>query len=92
MRPENNFIIDEIKSRVDETPYVFVTEYTGMQVPQFAELRKRLSGAKAEHHVVKNTMLRHAMKDSELPDLTATWAARPPLSSAKATSARRRRC
>ena len=43
MRPEKNFIIDEIKSRVDQTPYVLLTDYTGMQVPQFNELRNRLA-------------------------------------------------
>ena len=69
MRPEKNFIIDEIKARVDKTPYVLLTDYTGMQVPQFAELRNRLSGAKAELRVVKNTLLRRALKDSNLPDL-----------------------
>ena len=69
MRPEKNFIIDEIKSRVDKTPYVLLTDYTGMQVPQFNELRNRLSGAKAELRVIKNTLLRRALKDSNLPDL-----------------------
>ena len=69
MRPEKNFIIDEIKARVDKTPFVLLTDYTGMQVPQFAELRNRLSGAKAELRVVKNTLLRRALKDSNLPDL-----------------------
>jgi large subunit ribosomal protein L10 len=69
MRPEKNLIIDEIKSRVDKTPYVLLTDYTGMQVPQFNELRNRLSGAKAELRVVKNTLLRRALKNSNLPDL-----------------------
>jgi large subunit ribosomal protein L10 len=69
MRPEKNFIIDEIKTRVDKTPYVLLTDYTGMQVPQFNELRNRLTGAKAELRVIKNTLLRRALKDSNLPDL-----------------------
>jgi len=69
MRPEKNLIINEIKTRVDKTPYVLLTDYTGMQVPQFNELRNRLSGANAELRVVKNTLLRRALKDSNLPDL-----------------------
>jgi large subunit ribosomal protein L10 len=69
MRPEKNLIISEIKARVDKTPYVLLTDYTGMQVPQFNELRNRLSGAHAELRVVKNTLLRRALKDSNLPDL-----------------------
>jgi len=69
MRPEKNLIIDEIKSRVDRAPYVLLTDYTGMQVPQFNELRNRLSGAKAEYRVVKNNLLRRALQGSNLPDL-----------------------
>ena len=69
MRPEKNLIVKEIKSRVDQTPYVLLTDYTGMQVPQFNELRNRLAGAKAELRVVKNTLLRRALADSGMPDL-----------------------
>ncbi len=69
MRPEKNLVISEIKARVDKTPYVLLTDYTGMQVPQFNELRNRLFAAKAELRVVKNTLLRRALKDSNLPDL-----------------------
>jgi large subunit ribosomal protein L10 len=69
MRPEKNLIIDEIKTRVDRAPYVLLTDYTGMQVPQFNELRNRLSGANAEYRVVKNNLLRRALQGSNLPDL-----------------------
>ena len=69
MRPEKNLIIDEIKTRVDRAPYVLLTDYTGMQVPQFNELRNRLSGANAEFRVVKNNLLRRALQGSNLPDL-----------------------
>ena len=69
MRPEKNLIIKEIQTRVDKTPYVLLTDYTGMQVPQFNELRNRLSGANAEFRVVKNNLLRRALQGSDLPDL-----------------------
>lgn len=69
MRPEKNLLIDEIKARVDRTPYVLLTDYTGMRVDQFNELRNRLSAAHAEYRVVKNTLLRRALQGSNLPDL-----------------------
>jgi len=69
MRPEKNFIIDEIKTRVDRAPYVLLTDYTGMHVGQFNDLRNRLSGANAEFRVVKNNLLRRALQGSNLPDL-----------------------
>ena len=69
MRPEKNLVINEIKARVDKTPYVLLTDYTGMQVPQFNELRNRLTGANAEYRVVKNNLLRRALQGSNLPDI-----------------------
>src|SRR5579862_3921626 len=68
MRPEKQLIVDDLKKQVGGSPFVIVTEYQGMTVEQFGELRKRLRVAKAEYHVTKNTMLRHAMKAAELPD------------------------
>ena len=65
MRPEKNLIIDEIKTRVDRAPYVLLTDYTGMHVEQFNELRNRLSGAHAEFRVVKNNLLRRALAGLE---------------------------
>src|SRR5260370_1658783 len=38
-----------------------------MKVDDFSELRKRLAGAGAEIHVVKNSFLRRAMADSGFP-------------------------
>ena len=69
MRPEKNVIISEIKARVDHAPYVLLTDYTGMHVEQFNELRNRLSGANAEYRVVKNNLLRRALEGSNLPDI-----------------------
>jgi large subunit ribosomal protein L10 len=69
MRPEKQLIVDDLKKQVGASPFVILTEYKGMTVQQFAELRKRLRGAKAEYHVAKNTMLRHAIKAAELPEM-----------------------
>ncbi|HTS19981.1 MAG TPA: 50S ribosomal protein L10 [Verrucomicrobiae bacterium] len=68
MRPEKQLIVEDLKKQMGASPFVILTEYKGMTVGQFAELRKRLRGAKAEYHVAKNTMLRHAFKAAELPD------------------------
>ena len=68
MRPEKQLIVEDLKKQIGASPFVILTEYKGMTVQQFAELRKRLRGAKAEYHVAKNTMLRHAVKAAELPD------------------------
>ena len=46
-----------------------MTEYTGMNVLQFSELRSRLAGAGAQCRVVKNTFLRRAAAEVGYPDL-----------------------
>jgi len=69
MHPAKTSIVDEIKTWLDDSPYVIVTDYTGMTVDQFTELRTRLSEKDAECHVVKNTFLRRALSDAGLPDL-----------------------
>jgi large subunit ribosomal protein L10 len=53
---------------------VLVTEYRGMKVSDFSELRSRLAPAGAEVHVVKNNFLRRAMADSGFPDVGDEFA------------------
>ncbi|MEO0453019.1 MAG: 50S ribosomal protein L10 [Verrucomicrobiota bacterium] len=62
-------IVEDIKSWLDQSPYLIVTEYTGMTVDQFSELRTRLRSAESELHVVKNTLLKRALSDAGYPDL-----------------------
>ena len=69
MRAEKKLIVDELSKQVGASPFVLMTDYTGMTVSQFADLRKKLRGVHAECHVVKNTMLRHAAKSAGLPAL-----------------------
>lgn len=69
MRPEKTSIITEIQSKVNASPFVLLTEYTGMRVDHLSELRKRLRATGAEYRVVKNNLLRRALKDANLPEL-----------------------
>jgi large subunit ribosomal protein L10 len=69
MNPDKKIIIDALQEQVNNSPYIIVIDYTGMTVPQFSELRNRLSAAGAECHVAKNSYLRKAMVDAGLPDL-----------------------
>ena len=69
MRTEKKNIVEEIREKIRTSPFVLVTDYTGMSVPQFAELRKRLQASGARYTVVKNTMLRIAAKELGLPSV-----------------------
>ncbi|MFZ4716209.1 MAG: 50S ribosomal protein L10 [Chthoniobacterales bacterium] len=71
MRPEKPTIVEDVKLRLANSPFLIIVEYGGMNVDHFAELRTRLSGAGASITVVKNTFLRRSIKDAGLPELDA---------------------
>src|SRR6201998_1232474 len=69
MRPEKATIVADLCTKLNQSPFLIVTEYTGMNVLQFSELRTRLAGAGAQCRVVKNTFLRKAAAQVGYPDL-----------------------
>ena len=69
MRPEKVNIVEDLLTKLNASPFLFVTDYTGLRVDQFSEFRTRLAGAGARCHVVKNTFLRRAAKNAGLPEL-----------------------
>jgi large subunit ribosomal protein L10 len=71
MRPEKPTIVEDVKLRLNNSPFLIVVEYGGMNVNHFAELRNRLGGAEASLTVIKNTFLRRSIKDAGLPELDA---------------------
>jgi large subunit ribosomal protein L10 len=69
MRPEKTMIVEDLSARLNQSPFLIVTEYTGMNVVQFSELRSRLSNAGARCKVVKNTFLRKAVTGIGFPEI-----------------------
>jgi large subunit ribosomal protein L10 len=69
MRPEKASIVSELSQALKRSPFVLVTDYRGMKVADFGELRNRLAPARAEVHVVKNNFLKLAMADSGFPEV-----------------------
>ncbi len=69
MRPEKANIVSELSAKLDQSPFVLVTDYQHMKVDQFDELRNRLAPAGAQVRVVKNSFLKRAMAASGLPEV-----------------------
>ena len=69
MRPEKADIVSDLSEKLNGSSFMLVTDYQKMKVPQFGELRNRLSPAGGEIHVVKNSFLKRAMASSGLPDV-----------------------
>jgi len=69
MHPAKASIVEDIASRLNASPFLFVADYTGLKVTQFSELRNRLFAVGAQFHVVKNTFLRRALVGAGMPEI-----------------------
>lgn len=58
MNPDKKIITDQLLTRVNTSPFLLVVDYTGMTVPQFNEVRKRLKVTGATLHVTKNSYVK----------------------------------
>ncbi len=74
MRPEKAFIIEDLQQRFQASPFVFIADYSGLKVAEFAKLRDRLVEAGARCQVVKNSFLRRATTAVGLPDVADHFA------------------
>ncbi|MCP5522802.1 MAG: 50S ribosomal protein L10 [Verrucomicrobiales bacterium] len=71
MRPEKQALAQEYLARLHASPFVITVNYQGLNVAQFAELRRRLAEKGSEAHVVKNTIFRLAAREAGLPEFSA---------------------
>ena len=69
MRAEKQAISSDYIARLTASPFFIVVDYTGLKVGPMTELRKRLRGAGAEIHIVKNTIFRLAAKEAGVADI-----------------------
>lgn len=74
MRAEKKFLTNEYVARLNASPFFIVVGYQGLKVSHLSELRKRLTQAGAEVHVVKNTIFNVAAKEAGLADLNGSLA------------------
>ena len=68
---DKTIIIDDLKAKVNASPYLLVIDYAGVTVPEFTKLRAALAAAGASCVVAKNTFMAKAIVDAGLPDITA---------------------
>ena len=74
MRAEKESIVAETKLLLDGSNYVFLVDYTGLQVEKMAELRNRLQVSGAHMRVVRNRFLKHIARDKGWEDLATSMA------------------
>ncbi len=69
--PAKEATIADLHDELGRIQGAIVTDYRGLTVAQITTLRRRLRPVGARYQVVKNTLLRKAMADKGLPDLSA---------------------
>ena len=74
MRAEKKFLTSEYVARLNASPFFIVVGYTGLKVAHLSELRKRLTQAGAEVHVVKNSVFSVAAKEAGIGELNGSMA------------------
>lgn len=71
MRPEKQYLVEEVSEHLKKSDYVYLANYDRITVEETAELRAALSEHNAEFHVVKNSILGVAANAREMPDMAA---------------------
>jgi large subunit ribosomal protein L10 len=74
MRPEKTLIVSDVREKLQASPYLLIVDFTGMKVPHFETLRTRLSEAGAKMNVVRNTFLRIAAQELQMPEISDSLA------------------
>ncbi len=74
MRPEKKYLVEEAKSRLSASDFLFLVNFTGVTVKAAAEFREALAKAGAQYHVVKNSIIALAAKELGLPDMSEVLA------------------
>jgi|TARA_B110000305_G_scaffold62097_1_gene69016 large subunit ribosomal protein L10 len=69
MRPEKQYLVEEVNNHLNKSDYVYLTNYERITVEEIAELRAQLSEHEAEFHVIKNSIFGVAAAAKELPDM-----------------------
>jgi large subunit ribosomal protein L10 len=75
-RTDKEGFVEEFRERIQETPAVFLTDFTGLDVKSITVLREELKKNGAEYLVVKNRLLLRALEGTPMPDLSE-WLTGP---------------
>lgn len=55
-------ITSEISEKIEQAKSLIITDYRGLNTAQLLELRQKLVGVKAEYQIVKNTLVKRALR------------------------------
>ncbi len=69
-RTEKESFVESFRERVNRTPVLYLTDFSGLDVKSITVLRDRLRAEGAEYLVVKNRLAKLALAETDLPDIS----------------------
>ena len=69
-KSEKETFVAEFRERLGRAPVLYLTDFTGLDVKSMTKLRESLRRSGAEYLVAKNRLVKLALQDSDLPDLS----------------------
>jgi len=69
-RTDKEGFIEGFRENLKESPAIFLTDFSGLDVKSMTVLRDELRKTGAEFLVVKNRLVRLALQDTEFPDIS----------------------
>ena len=69
-REQKEAFVAEFQERLGRSEAIFLTDFTGLNVQAMTSLRSRLKKSGGEYLVVKNRLVRRALAETELPDIS----------------------
>ena len=68
-KTEKQESVTTLTAKLKQSPSLYVTDFTGLNVARITDLRRRLRKAGGEYVVVKNTLARRALGDAKVTGL-----------------------
>ena len=69
-RTEKQTFVSDFREKVRAAPVLYLTDFSGLDVKSMTLLRQRLKDSGAEYLVVKNRLVKLAVADLDLPDIS----------------------
>lgn len=73
-REQKQAFVAEFRERLERSEAIFLTDFTGLNVTEMTALRSRLRKSGGQYLVVKNRLVKRALAETELPDISGFLA------------------
>ena len=69
-KEQKETFVADFRERLGRAEAIFLTDFTGLDVKAMTSLRRKLKKSGGEYLVVKNRLVRRALADTEIPDIS----------------------